>query len=212
VAPQGLMTPGRVQYLSIPWDGQRQGYQFGTTTAFVDLPFPRGNASFTVSATITPRGNTPLCEREFATLMLRRNNDTEIFVAMWIGFECVYDGSIEVSVGFECATFCDIFRIADVTELIRPNTPVTFVFVREGASLFIFANNTLIESDTEVDVFDMSNSLVFPMEIGQPIYPTPDEDSDLVVMPLAADVSDIRITETADFPDGRSVLQPVIDG
>jgi len=88
VAPQGLRTPGRIQHLDMPWDGQLQRYRFGDRVARVDgLAVPRGRDNLTITATLTPRRDGGVGYGQiWSVLALRFNADPEFIFGIFLGF------------------------------------------------------------------------------------------------------------------------------
>jgi hypothetical protein len=194
VAPQGLRSPGVVQYLGIPWDGQLQRYRFGKNVAIIDeIAVPRGTEDFTITATITPRRSKQIAFGRYAVLLFRRQSDEAAPLALYLGyddFESRFEFSLGAELGLE-AEFDDF----------RANVPVTFKFIRQRFTLMILANGTMIGIDTDMELFNFDDSLAFPIEIGPPIYPTnrPQEIAE-VLSAMDADVSDISISDIAEIP------------
>jgi len=88
VAPQGLRTPGRIQHLDMPWDGQLQRYRFGGRVARIDgLAVPRGRDNLTITATLTPRRDGRVSyDQRISILALRYNADPKFIYGIFLGF------------------------------------------------------------------------------------------------------------------------------
>jgi len=201
VAPQGLRTPGRVQHLGIPWDGQLQRYKFGTNVAIIDgVSTPRGTGDFTVTATITPRRDGQISFARYAVLLFRRQSNITRPMALYVG----YDQSIRQFEFFLGGTldFTSVDQGASGEfDDFRANVPVTVRFIRQGVNISIFANETMIGNNAEdVPLFDFDNSLAFPLEIGPAIFPINSTEAEDILVAMDADVSDIAISDTAEVP------------
>jgi len=200
VAPQGLRTPGLVQHLGIPWDGQLQRYRFGNNVAIIDgIATPRGTGDFTVTATITPRRNGQIAFARYAALLFRRQSNITRPIALYVGydqlrrrFEFFLGGTLDLG----SVTQGDNFEFDN----FRANVPVTVRFIRQGFNLTVFANETMIRSSTGTVTFDFDNSLAFPLEIGPPTFPTNSTEAEDILSGMDADVSDIAISDTAEVP------------
>jgi len=199
VAPQGLATPGRIQYLGIPWDGQLRRYRFGMHTALIDVPLPAGIDDFTIAATITPLfdNRTAFESRSVGALMQRRDNNTVQPYALFIGFD-------DTARAVQFLTPSS-FLTAPYGSFIRANMPVEFLFIRSGTTHFIYGNGTLLAS-MEANAYNLDDSLQFPLEVGLRIFRNIDgstsDASDDAHVALNAYVSDMSISRTADVPSG----------
>jgi len=198
VAPQGLRTPGRIQYLGIPWDGQLQRYKFGNRVAQLDeLPIPRGTSDFTITATITPRRDDGVGFGRFPVILLRRQADVQIPIALYLGFDDEQN-TIDFIFGFDGDNFAQDLAQGDV--IWQANVPVTFTCIRQSRTLLIFSNSTMLSNTTFDGIFNLDASLAFPLEIGPVILPINPEAVPDILSALDADVSDLSISDTADIP------------
>jgi len=196
VAPPGFRTPGRIQYLGIPWDGQLQRYKFGDRVAQLDeLPFPRGTSDFTITATITPRRDDGVGFGRFSIILLRRQADVQGPIALYLGFDDLRN-SIDFLFGLDIDNnFSEETARGNV--VWQANVPVTFTCIRQSRTLLIFSNSTMLSNTTAGGIFNLDASLAFPLEIGPVTLP---EDTNNILNALNADVSDLSISDTADIP------------
>jgi len=200
VAPQGLQTPGRIQYLGIPWDGQLQRYKCGENVAIIDgMPFPRGTNDFTVTATITPRRDGQIAVGRFAVLLYRLNNDVERPVALYFGYDDTFR-NFDVFLGTDLEQVSNVQGIFARYEDFRANVSVTVKFIRQGRNFTVVANDTVLAHDTEPEIFSFNNSLSFPIVFGPPTFPTTSTNLQNILTAMDADVSDIAISDIAYVP------------
>jgi len=193
VAPQGIRTPDRVQYLDLPWDGRSKQYIFGDRNTLMDIPFPRGLGDFTIAATITPGpfGHIGIGD-SLGILMVRRSDWMAPFVDLMVGF-IPEDREAFLYLGFSDAG-CEACLEVPTNELIRADTPINMLWVRQNATLLIYANNTLLGSTGNRSAFNLDNSLGYPLEIGACVERF---EGEFFLAPLVANVSNIRISDTA---------------
>jgi len=194
----GLQTPGRVQYLGIPWDGQLQRYKFRENVAIIDgIPFPRGTNDFTVTATITPRRDGQIAVGRFAVLLYRLNNDVERPVALYLG----YDDQVRVFqffLGTDLEQEDAVQGIFARYEDFRANVSVTVKFIRQGLNLTVVANDTVVGRGRSRTIFNFDSSLSFPIVIGPPTFPTTSTNLRNILTAMDADVSDIAISDSGN--------------
>jgi len=207
VAPQGLQTPGLITYFGIPWDGQLQRYRCGSNAAKVDgIAMPRGTDDFTVTATITPRRDGQIAFGRYATLLFRRQSDVNYPIALYIG----YDSDLRHFEFYIAATANLSNSVEGITpeyDNFRAKVPVTFKFIRQRSFLIMLANDTVIQNDSfEEEIFNLDNSLGFPIEIGPPTFPITNTELEDILSAMDADVSDIAISDSAEIPPMVSQL------
>lgn len=200
VAPQGLRTPGKIQHLGIPWDGQLQRYKFGNNVALIDgISGLRGTTDFTVTATITPRRDGQIALGRFAALLFRRQSDVERPIAIYLGYDNLsrqFDFFLGANFSLQNASQ----GISPRFDEFRANVSVTIKFIRQGVNLVVFANDTQIGNSTANETFNFGRSLAFPIEIGPPIFPTNSPEIEDILRSMDADVSDISISDIAEVP------------
>jgi len=201
LAPQGLKTPGRVQYLDLPWDPEEQRYEIGQRRVlFEELAFPRGTGNFTIEATFTPRRPNRIGISYRAVFLFRR--DATRRLALYLGF--TEDGSILFELGN--GTSASSLSARYGAQEFRVNVSFNVKWIRQGGNMFIYANNTQIGNLTDQPIFDLDPSLAFPLEMGPVLFPNEDirpsdfADPEYNVVPLDAYVSNISMSSTADFP------------
>jgi len=198
VAPQGIRTPDRVQYVDLPWDGQSKQYIFGDRNTLMDIPFPRGLGDFTIAATITPGPSVRISIGDIGIFMVRRSDWMARFVDLMVGF-IPETREAFLFLGLSDAG-CEACLQVPTNELIRADTPINMLWVRQNATLLIYANNTLLGSTGNRSAFNLDNSLGYPLEIGAFVARF---EGFFFLAPLIANVSNIRISDTAHVPVTR---------
>jgi len=199
VAPQGLRTPGRIQHLDMPWDGQLQRYRFGDRVARVDgLAVPRGRDNLTITATLTPRRDGGVGYGQiWSVLALRFNADPEFIFGIFLGFA---DSGDRTDIFFILGTDVGLTPEGLVASFnFFANVSVKLTFIRQGTAMFTYANGALLANTTTEEIFDLDSTLAFPLEIGSITIPN-DNSGNEILTALNADVSDLSISDTADFP------------
>jgi len=210
LAPHGLRTPGQVHYLDLPWDPQTKRYECGQHVARLNgLDVLRGMSNFTVKATIIPRRDDVIAVTEYAAVLQRRNGSEE--TGLYIGFQDdistetdrngtlqrFVENSIEFIIGVNPQNY---FRVR-YDGLWRANIPQTFTWIHQQGDMFVYLNSTLLDVLRGLPVRDLNTPMADPLEICPVFYPnTPDRDFDDIIVPLDGFISDIRISNTVDFP------------
>jgi len=205
VAPQGLKTPGRVQYVDAPWDPIAQRYQFrDRAIQMYQPPIILGTDDFTVTVTITPRKN-------FSIGVQEENSGTRSFYhrlsSNGLGFRFGFADFHLIDAIFVEMDLVGPTAVANstctkqlVSGLVTPGwrqgVPVNFKWVRQNFSLFIFANDTQIVNRTENCILDVDTGLGLsvPFEIG-PLF---NHEKDVVAVDAYA--SDLSFLNTVEFP------------
>jgi len=207
VSPQGLRIPNRIQYLDMPWDGQLQRYKVGTRVATLDgLAVPRGTSDFTITVTVTPRRDNGIGVGDLSTLLYRFTNNSQFPVGLSVAFN---DNENDPATRLDFAVGADIdISDGDIVCFnnfrFRANVSVTFRFIRQSRTLFMFANDTQLGNTTVDEIFDLDSTLAFPLVIGPVIFPVPGAGARVLLSAVDADLSDLMISETADFPQSSN--------
>jgi len=96
--------------------------------------------------------------------MVRRSDWMARFVDLMVGF-IPETREAFLFLGLSDAG-CEACLQVPTNELIRADTPINMMWVRQNATLLIYADNTLLGSTVNRSVFNLDNSLGYPLEIG----------------------------------------------
>lgn len=182
IAPQGLQTPGLVQYIDCPWDPIRQQYRFKSRAVkMYRSPIILGTRDFTVTVTIIPSknmsvgvhdtGNRIFYQRmdgagngfSFGFYDLGPPTNTTNVITLELTAPPVHQPNVNPPLHQR--------MVGTLSPGWRQGVPVTVRWIRRNFSLYIFTNQTQIAHMTYDRVLDVDSGFdsSVPFEIG-PIF------------------------------------------